>query len=46
MKKKTLIKSIITMLLGVIITTGTVIAIWGGERPDPEMSAIEYKINI
>ena len=47
MKKRALIKSIVTMLLGAIITTSAIIPVTrAGEQPEPEMAAIEYNINI
>ncbi|WP_443660410.1 hypothetical protein [Clostridium algidicarnis] len=47
MKKNVLIKSVMTMILGVIITTSTIIPVTrAGEQPEPEMAAIEYNINI
>lgn len=49
MKKKVLIKSILTMAIGTIITTSALIPFGGprpGENPDPEMAVIEYNINI
>ncbi|MBB6632089.1 hypothetical protein [Clostridium algidicarnis] len=47
MKKNVLIKSVMTMILGVIITTSAIIPVTrSGEQPEPEMAAIEYNINI
>ncbi|MBU3210472.1 hypothetical protein KPL28_12700 [Clostridium algidicarnis] len=47
MKKKVLIKFVMTMILGAIITTSTIIPVTrAGEPPQPEMAAIEYNINI
>ncbi len=47
MKKNVLIKSIVTTVLGTIITTSAIIPVTRtGEEPEPEMATIEYNINI
>ncbi|MBU3197449.1 hypothetical protein KPL26_12345 [Clostridium algidicarnis] len=47
MKKNVVVKSVMTMILGVIITTSVIIPVTRfGEQPEPEMASIEYNINI
>ncbi len=49
LKKNLVVKFILTMVLGTIITTSVLKPFGGpggGEPPDPEMATIEYNINI
>lgn len=47
MKENVLTKFILTLILGTIITTSSIISVTtSGEPPQPEMAAIEYNINI